>query len=194
MQPMETLARRAAAGDAAALDDLLAFIQPQVLRRCARLLPCFEDAEEACQDALLQVATTIRRFEGRSLFSTWLYVVVANSARQTYRRLKRRAAETAHDVPPVDRPDPRTTSVIAGSRLDFLDALERLEARRPDLVAPLVLRDVCQLDYREIAEHLGIPEGTVKSRIHQARADVRESLMPALPPPTRSPGAGPARR
>lgn len=177
MRVMETLARRAAAGDPAALDALLALIRPRVLRRCARLLPCFQDAEEACQDALLQVALTIGRFEGRSLFSTWLYVVVANSARQTYRRLKRRSLETAHATLPVDRPDPRTTSVIAGSRLDFLDALDRLEAQRPHLVAALVLRDVCQLDYREIADQLGIPEGTVKSRIHQARADVQAYLI-----------------
>src|SRR6476646_1642855 len=76
----ELLARRAAGGDAAALNELLAAIRPAVLRRCARFLPCFQDAEEACQDALLQVARTIGRFEGRSLFSTWLYVVVANSA------------------------------------------------------------------------------------------------------------------
>ncbi|WP_433376765.1 RNA polymerase sigma factor [Actinoplanes sp. CA-142083] len=175
---LEALARRAAAGDAAALNELLAAIRPNVLRRCARFLPCFQDAEEACQDALLQVARTIDRFEGRSLFTTWLYVVVANSARQTYRSLKRRAVEQAHEAPQLDRPDPRTTSVIAGSRLDFLDALERLEARRPDLVAPLVLRDVCQLDYAEIAGHLGIPVGTVKSRIHQARTDLREYLLP----------------
>ena len=67
--------------------------------------------------------------------------------------------------------------LIAGSRLDLLDALERLEARRPDLVAPIVLRDVCQLDYAEIATHLGIPVGTVKSRIHQARTDLREYLL-----------------
>lgn len=173
----EALAGRAAAGDRAALEDLLALIRPQVLRRCGRLLPCFQDAEEACQDALLQVARTIGGFEGRSLFTTWLHVVVANSARQTYRSLKRRAAEESHGAPPADRPDPRTTSVIAGSRLDFLEALDRLEARRPDLLAPLVLRDVCQLDYREIATQLGIPEGTVKSRIHQARADVRDYLL-----------------
>ncbi|GIF26276.1 RNA polymerase sigma-70 factor (ECF subfamily) [Actinoplanes tereljensis] len=173
----EELAAKAARGDRAALEALLTLIRPQVLRRCARFLPCFQDAEEACQDALLQVARTIERFEGRSLFSTWLYVVVANSARQTYRTLKRRAVEEAHEVTPIDRADPRTTSVIAGSRLDFLDALERLETRRPDLVAPIVLRDVCQLDYAEIAEHLGIPVGTVKSRIHQGRADLRESLL-----------------
>jgi RNA polymerase sigma-70 factor (ECF subfamily) len=176
----EELARHAAGGDRGALEELLALIRPRVLRRCARFLPCYQDAEEACQDVLLHVARGIGAFESRSRFSTWLYVVVANSARQTYRTLSRRAAEEAHAVPPRDRPDPRTTSVIAGSRLDFLDALDRLEARRPDLVAPLVLRDVCQLDYREIATHLGIPEGTVKSRIHQARADVRDSLFPIL--------------
>ncbi len=173
----EALALRAAAGDQNALHELLGLIRPGVLRRCARFLPCFQDAEEACQDVLLQVARGIKGFESRSRFSTWLHVIIANSARQTYRALKRRAVEQAHHEPPVEVPDPRTTSVIAGSRLDLLDALERLESRRADLVAPIVLRDICQLDYREIADHLGIPEGTVKSRIHQARGEVREYLQ-----------------
>lgn len=176
----EDLARRAAAGDAAALEALLGLIRPGVLRRCIRFLPCYHDAEEACQDVLLQVARNIRGFEGRSQFSTWLHVVVANTARQTYRSLKRRAAEQAHDVPPVQVADARTTSVIAGSRLDLLDALERLESHRSELVAPMVLRDICQLDYPEIAGHLGIPEGTVKSRIHAARRHVREYLRLGL--------------
>jgi RNA polymerase sigma factor (sigma-70 family) len=176
----EELAVRAAAGDRTALEALLREIQPSVLRRCARFLPCYQDAEEACQDVLLQVARNIGTFEGRAKFSTWLHVIIANSSRQTYRSLKRRAAEQTHDEPPVDVPDARTTSVIAGSRLDLLDALERLEGRRAELVAPMVLRDICQLDYREIAEHLGIPEGTVKSRIHLARADVREYLTAGL--------------
>ena len=73
--------------------------------------------------------------------------------------------------------DPRRTSVIAGSRLDLLDALERLEAHRPELVAPLVLRDLCQPDYHDIAEQLEIPVGTLKSRIHHARKHVRDSLQ-----------------
>lgn len=176
-EEQEEMARRAAGGDRAALDMLLAAIRPSVLRRCARFLPCYQDAEEACQDVLLQVARNIGGFQGRSRFSTWLHVIIANGARQTYRTLKRRAAEQGYAEIPVEVADARTTSVIAGSRLDLLDALERLEASRSELVAPMVLRDICQLDYKEIAQHLGIPEGTVKSRIHQARGQVREYLL-----------------
>lgn len=172
----EDLARRAAAGDGRALDVLLARVEPMVLRHCHRILPCRQDAEEACQDTLLQVARTITQFEWRSRFTTWLHVVAANCARHTYRSLKRRAAERAEASIATDAPDPRTTSVIAGSRLDLLDALERLEAYRPELVAPIVLRDICQLDYDDIATQLGVPVGTVKSRIHHARAHVRRSL------------------
>lgn len=176
---VEGLAHRAAAGDTSARDELLVRIGPQALRQCLRFLPCRQDAEEACQDVLLQVALNITDFSGRSKFSTWLYVVVANCARQTYRVLKRRAQEQPSAVLPVDVADARTTSVIAGSRLDLLDALERLAEHRPELVAPLVLRDICQLDYEEIAGHIGIPTGTVKSRIHAARHHVRASLYVA---------------
>ncbi|MGW5431014.1 RNA polymerase sigma factor [Streptomyces sp. NPDC004059] len=173
---LEDLARRAAAGDSAALDRLLTEIRPEVLRRCGRFLPCREDAEEAAQDVLLQVARHISRFEGRSRFSTWLYTVVANCARQKYRELKRRAAEQPAAIEPAHAVDPRTTSVIAGSRVDLLEALERLERTHPHLVAPLVYRDICQLDYAEVAERVGIPLGTLKSRLHEARKLVRPWL------------------
>ena len=66
--------------------------------------------------------------------------------------------------------------MIAGSRLDLLEALEVLGADRPELVEPLVLRDVQQLDYDEIARLLDVPLGTVKSRIHAARQAVRPLL------------------
>ncbi|MFE9612241.1 RNA polymerase sigma factor [Streptomyces sp. NPDC006012] len=173
----EDLARLAAAGDQAALDRLLAEVRPEVVRRCGRFLPCREDAEEAAQDVLLQVARKISTFEGRSRFSTWLFTVVSNCARQKYRELKRRAAEQPAVIEPMERVDPRTTSVIAGSRLDLLEALDRLERERPDLVAPLVFRDICQLEYAEIAERIGIPLGTLKSRLHEARKQVRPWLI-----------------
>ena len=162
-QHIEELARRVAAGDATALDELLAQIGPQVwLRRCQRFLPCQQDAEEACQDVLLQVATHIwarRPGEvqhlavrgGGQLRAPDLPVAEATSG------------GAAKRCPAIDAPDPRRTSIIVSSRLDLFDALERLGADRPELVIPLVLRDVCQLDYAEIADYLGIPSGTLKS-------------------------------
>jgi RNA polymerase sigma factor (sigma-70 family) len=173
----ETLAARAAAGDPDALDDLLRRIGPEVLRRCGRFLPNRQDAEEAAQDALLQVSRRIGSFEGRSRFSTWLYVVVANAARQTYRDLKRRSGEQPLSPAENDRSDPRTTSVIAGSRVDLLEALEHLERTRPLLVAPLVYRDICELEYEEIAERLDLPLGTIKSRLHEGRRQIRQWLV-----------------
>lgn len=173
---VERVARDAAAGDRAALEHLLGLIQPRVMRLCARMLPCREDAEEACQDTLLKVATKIGTFKGTSKFTTWLYVVAGNSARQTYRSLKRRSVERPVEEMPTAA-DPRTTSVIAGSRLDLLEALETMDVDDPDLVEAVVLRDISELDYQEISQVLDIPLGTVKSRIHKARRRLRPLLV-----------------
>lgn len=173
---LDDLARRAASGDQSALNQLLAAVQPRVMRLCSRVLPVRQDAEEACQDVLLKIATKIGTYEGRSKFTTWLHVVAGNAARQTYRSLKRRAAERPVDQMPTYA-DPRTTSVIAGSRLDLLEALETLEQQQPDLVEALVMRDIGEIDYAEIASVLGIPVGTAKSRIHRARQAIRPLLL-----------------
>jgi RNA polymerase sigma-70 factor (ECF subfamily) len=66
--------------------------------------------------------------------------------------------------------------VIAGSRLDLLEALDALELKHPQLVQPLVLRDLGAMSYSEIADELHMPLGTVKARIHQARKQVAERL------------------
>lgn len=172
---LDALALRAGAGDRDALEDLLALVRPRVQRICGRILLFPEDAEEAAQDALMLVATKIGSYEGRSRFTTWLHVVASNSARSTYRSLKRRAAERATAELPAAA-DPRTTSVIAGSRLDLLEALEVVGRDHPEYVEPLVLRDVQELDYAEIARVLDLPLGTVKARIHHARKAVRPLL------------------
>jgi RNA polymerase sigma factor (sigma-70 family) len=130
------------------------------------------DAEEACQDALLAVARRIGTFEGRSRFSTWLYQVTANASLDTYRRLKRVAAGRTDAVAPEAVSRDRT-SVIAGTRIDLLDAMERID---PRVGEPVMLRDVLGLDYASIAEVLGIPEGTVKSRINEGRQNLRRLL------------------
>ncbi|MGL5811504.1 MAG: RNA polymerase sigma factor, partial [Nocardioides sp.] len=105
---------------------------------------------------------------------TWLAHVTANSARDTYRKLRTQAEVTGSELP--DQPDPRTTSVIAGSRLDLLDALDRLGEAHAGFVTAFVLRDIYQLPYAEIAEHLELPLGTVKRRIHRARSWMREEF------------------
>jgi RNA polymerase sigma-70 factor (ECF subfamily) len=173
---LDALASRAREGDTRARDDLLRRIQPDVMRICARILPYRQDAEEACQDALMRISSNLHRFEGRSKFSTWMYTIASNSGRQTYRSLKRRFVESTTDQL-IERPDPRTTSVIAGSRLDLLEALEQIESGRPELVAPFVLRDLGELSYDEIAAQLQIPVGTAKSRVHDARVILRRRLF-----------------
>ena len=172
---LEDLAARAASGDEAVLPELLQAIRPQVQRRVAKFLPYREDAEEAVQDTLLQVANKIHTFRGSGSFAGWVTIVATNQARQTYRSLKRRSVEQSAEVLP-ESVDPRTTSVIAGSRLDLLEALEALESSHPQLVQPLVLRDLGALSYAEIADELDVPLGTVKARIHQARKAVADRL------------------
>lgn len=176
-EDLGALAERAAKGDKAAMDDLLRAIRPRVLRICKSVLPYSADAEDAAQEAMLNVATKIHTYSGRSSFSTWMHSVAANSARSTYRKLKR-SAQAAHSPEQMEKPDPRTTSVIAGTRLDLLEALEALERDRPQMVTPLVLRDVYGLTYEEIAAEVGAPLGTIKSRIHDAREVVRPMLRP----------------
>ncbi|WP_410663384.1 RNA polymerase sigma factor [Amycolatopsis sp. lyj-84] len=174
----DELARRAADGDESALGELLRRIRPSVLSQCAKMLQFWADAEEACQDALWAVARDIATFEGRSKFSTWRYSVVVNSVRQTYTKLKRKSPEyPAEELPP--RPDPRTTSVIAGSRVDLLEALDKLERRSPELTAPFVLRDLADWQYNDIAAHLDLPLTTIKFRIHEARNAIKKYLREA---------------
>lgn len=170
----EQLADRARRGDAEALEQLLSKIRPGVLRWCARYLR-EPDAEEACLDVLLAVAQNITQFEGRSRFQTWLYAIASNCALGTYRRLKRRAGEQ-----PVDRlptvVEGWTTSVVAGTRIDLLEALEQLRNDKPDLAEPVVLRELGDLTYQEIADRLDLPIDTVKTYIRRGRLHLRESL------------------
>lgn len=179
---VEKLASRAAQGDRDALEVLLAAIRADVLRMCARFLPNREDAEEACQDTLLAVARGISRFDGRAAFRTWLHRVAANRSRSTYQALRRRSAAEVQGAPPPERPDPRRTSVVAGTRLDLLDGLAGLG---PELAEPVALRDVLGLGYREIAALLRLPEGTVKSRISEGRRRLRQHLGDQPPRPPR---------
>jgi RNA polymerase sigma-70 factor (ECF subfamily) len=170
-EQIEAIGRRAATGDADALDTLLVAARPLILGRCRRFLPNPLDAEEAAQDALLAVSRRIGTFEGRSKFTTWMFQLTTNASIDTYRKLKRR--RSVLETPPDLASGGSTPSVVAGARIDVLEAAEKLDQR---LVEPVFLRDLCELDYADIAELLDIPVGTVKSRIHDGRAQLRQVL------------------
>jgi RNA polymerase sigma-70 factor (ECF subfamily) len=174
---IDELARRAQGGDRDALEALLREIRPRALSVCRGVLPYTPDAEDACQEALINIAAKIGSWGGRGRFTTWMHVVAVNSARSAYRRMKNQAAPSDPQVArAMENPDPRTTSVIAGTRLDLLDAMETLERDHPKFVEPLLLRDVYGLSYEEIAEQVGAPLGTVKAQIHHGRKLVRPLL------------------
>ena len=124
------------------------------------------DTDDATQEALLAICRGITRFDGRSSFSTWIYRVTTNACLDELRRKGRRPVAMADDVIPVATVPDRFADDIA-DRLELDDALAQLS---PDFRAAVLLRDVCQLDYDEIAEVLGIPPGTVRSRIARGRA------------------------
>jgi RNA polymerase sigma-70 factor, ECF subfamily len=171
---VDELARRAQGGDRAALEELLTVVRPRCLSVCRQVLPYTPDAEDACQEALINIANKIGSWGRQGRFTTWMHVVAVNSARTTYRRMKNQAISS--DVLPLEKPDPRTTSVIAGTRLDLLEALETIEREHPQFVEPLILRDVYGMSYDDIAQQIGIPLGTVKAQIHHGRKLVRPML------------------
>lgn len=173
---IDDLARRAQDGDRDALEALLGAVRPRALNVCRGVLPYSADAEDACQEALINISRKIGSWHGNGRFTTWMHAVAVNSARSTYRRLKNQATASGVDVADVDRPDPRTTSVIAGTRLDLLEAMESLERDHPQFVEPLLLRDVYGLPYDEIARMVEAPLGTVKAQIHHGRKLVRPML------------------
>jgi RNA polymerase sigma-70 factor (ECF subfamily) len=174
---IDELARRARDGDRDALELLLGEVRPRALNVCRGVLPYTPDAEDACQEALINIANKIGSWGGRGHFTTWMHVVAVNSARTTYRRMKNQAVPSdPHTSGPMERPDPRTTSVIAGTRLDLLEAMEAIERDHPQFVEPLLLRDVYGMSYEEIAEQVGAPLGTVKAQIHHGRKLARPLL------------------
>ncbi len=171
---IDDLARRAQGGDTIALEDLLGAIRPRALNVCRSVLPYSADAEDACQEALVNIAHKLGSWNRNGRFTTWMHVVAVNAARSAYRRLRNQAVP--HETLPTERPDPRRTSVIAGTRIDLLEAMETLEKTHPQYVEPLLLRDVYGMTYEEIADLLELPLGTVKAQIHHGRKMARPLL------------------
>jgi RNA polymerase sigma-70 factor (ECF subfamily) len=167
----DALAAAAARGDRAALESLLRRHASLVNAVCRRVLGHPEDALDAAQEALLAIARKIHTFDGRSRFSTWCYRVATNAALDEARRRARRPV--AVEFLPEPRTGGQSIDDLVADQLDVDAALRHLS---PDHRAAVALRDLVGLDYAEIGEVLGIPPGTVRSRIARGRAALADHL------------------
>ena len=185
------LVEAARAGDRFALDQLLRRHYDRIHAVTRRIAGSSRDADDACQEALIKIVRNLPKFDGRSSFGTWAYRIATNAALDELRKRKRRPALSLVDdrddappgagaVDPVDDLASRRVDSVA-DRLAIDDALDTLD---DDMRAVVVLRDVLDLDYAEIASVLDLPLGTVKSRIARGRrqmiAELRLDELPDL--------------
>jgi RNA polymerase sigma-70 factor, ECF subfamily len=146
----------------------------RVLAICRRITGNDTDAADAAQEALLAIVRGLPRFDGRSSITTWLYRVTTNACLDELRRRKRRPAV---GLPELERFEVTGNAPAADDSLaDRLRLDTALAALPEEFRVPVVLRDVGDLDYAEIATVLGIPPGTVRSRIARGRMALARSL------------------
>jgi RNA polymerase sigma-70 factor (ECF subfamily) len=168
------LVPRAIDGDRRALEKLLDRHADRIHAVCRRIVAHPEDALDATQEAMIAIARGITRFDGRAAFSTWCYRIATNAALDELRR-KRRRPVPAHPDGPEPVADTSGPDDVVAARLDVDAALQQVPA---EFRVAVVLRDLCDLDYAEIAEVLDVPPGTVRSRISRGRAILVERLHP----------------
>jgi RNA polymerase sigma-70 factor (ECF subfamily) len=153
-----------------------------------QLLRNREDAEEVTQDAFVRAHRGLSNFRGDSAFSTWLYQIATNLARNRYWYWWRRKRDysvsidqplshdnesTLRDILPAEDKDPEAQAVSQEFVDRIAECMGMLNDKHREI---LVLRNVKNLSYEEIAEILGLSVGTVKSRIARARESLREKM------------------
>lgn len=167
------LAALAQAGDREAFGELVARYAPQARRVARAILGNAADADDAAQDGFLAALKHLGRYDPTRPFGPWLMRIVANAARDRWRRRKVRSAEAISPTLPAGQPGPDRT---AESRL-FDEALRSALDRLPEQQRlAVVLFDVEGYTHREIARILDIPEGTVRSHVFHARRALRKAL------------------
>jgi len=172
----EAIVKRAQAGDRDALEALLRRHYDQMYTVCRRMTGNDADAADAAQEALIAVTRGLPRFDNRSRFSTWAYRIAVNCSIDELRRRSRRPVVSLDEISDKDFSTPSSTDPEGvASRIDIDNALRELP---PDFRAAVVLRDLCGLDYAEIAEVLQVPAGTVRSRIARGRGSLVRLLDP----------------
>ena len=172
---------RLRAGEAAAFEELVTMYQHRVFGVALRMLGSAAEAQDAAQEAFLRAHRGLAGFRGDAKLSTWLYAITSrlclNRLASGERRLVRHGEETLLRLADEGRqPD------AALERSELEAALHRAIAELPEeRRIVVVLRDLEGLSYEEIAKVLDLELGTVRSRLHRARADLKDKLERFLP-------------
>jgi RNA polymerase sigma-70 factor (ECF subfamily) len=173
--------------DLAAFEELVAHFERPVYAICFRLLGDAEDARDAAQETFLKIYRGLNSFRGESGLKTWIYRIAINQAMNQQRWWRRRRKEETVSLD-LSRNDSETTlaSTLLGVSASPEDvAIENERERRimralseikKEYRAALMLREIEELSYEEIAETLEISIGTVKSRIARGREELRQKL------------------
>ena len=169
------LTRRSQAGDTEAFGELVTKYRAKILAMLYGMVRDENDAWDLAQEGFLQAWRSIHKFEGRSSFYTWLYRLTVNLAIDSLRRKGRRVEVELDDSIPSSLPSPRANYRRTEIRQHINAALTQLT---PEHRAVIVLKEIEDLQYHEIAEILGISVGTVMSRLFYGRKKLQSILRP----------------
>jgi len=180
----EKLIRAGQRGDHQAVETLFRRYQRPLFQTALRVLGNTEDAEDALQDGLLSAYRNLKRFEGRSQFSTWLTRIVINAALMKRRSAKARPAVSLDEPPREDElpaaerfADDGLTPEQVFANTEIREMLsENLDQLSPLLRTAFVLREVQGYSTGEAAKKLGVTENTLKARLWRARHQLAERL------------------
>ena len=171
---------RCRGGDQAAWRELVALHTRKVFGLAYRFTGRVDEAEDLTQEVFVKVYQTLGRYrESDGSFGGWLMAVARNHAIDHYRRRKQERLRRAEDPAVLEVAPAREEHPITGLEREERKRLVHsgLRALPPDLRIPLILRDLQELPYEAIASELGIPLGTVKSRINRARLELAKRLL-----------------
>jgi len=173
--------RRSCAGDAGAFGHLVERYRSRLLTAVTRSVGQQSVAEDIVQEAFVRAFEAMSRFQGRSSFYTWLYRIAFNLVASKSRRERSRPNPggpiPVDEVQASESMNPRAQAEAEEQRQLIRQAISDL----PEIFRlPLVLRDIEGMNYDQISEVLRLPTGTVKSRIHRARMELRDRLRDLL--------------
>jgi len=173
--PDTELLRRYRLGEARAFDEIVDRYERRVWAIALRMVRHDEDARDVSQEVFISAMRALRTFREDSQLSTWFHRVTVNASLDL---LRKRARTQTTDLEAIgerasDAPSPETFAVASARAVEVKDALAQISDEHRTV---LVLYDLQDLDYSEVAAALDIPVGTVKSRIHRARAEMAKLL------------------